>query len=518
MSFQIGHYLQYGQTCIDGIFWFPGGSAPWPRNITWVYNEIGTWYWYFFKRYPEMSGANYWYDSFTSSGNGFVNNGNAGNSSYNTSVFMFIYYASGPETSAIAANGQHQWQGGGYCPVYGCTNSSANNYNPNATQDDGSCTYNYGCTDPSAYNYDSSAVINDGSCIYQGCMDPNANNYNSNATVAGTCTYNQPTVSFSRSPGSITSGQSSTLSWSTSNAISGTINIIGYNISPVSSGSKVVYPSSTTTYSLNVYGYGGTSASATATVVVYTPPNVTMSVSPTTIPQGGSATLSWNTTGDASSASINQGVGSVPLSSSTTVNPTTTTTYTINVSGSGGSDSAQVTLTVLPPPSATISASPNPLPYGSNITLNYSSSNSNTTTIARYYTIDNVQTQQSPDITVTANTTGTVTDTITWSNYGTGGYGQALNSVQYTISASNGVTSASAQSGVIPVNQDMMPDLISIPPSDDKDPEEEPVISPVVTSNALLVDDIDVPVEIKANEPIKVEIDGDGTWLDVQEI
>ena len=243
-----------------------------------------------------------------------------------------------------------------------------------------------------------------------------------------------------------------------------------------------------------------------------------MSVSPTTIPQGGSATLSWNTTGDASSASINQGVGSVPLSSSTTVNPTTTTTYTINVSGSGGSDSAQVTLSVLPPPSASISASPNPLLYGGNITLNYSSSNSNTTTIARYYTVDNVQTQITPDITVTANTTGTVTDTITWSNYGTGGYGQALNSVQYTISASNGVTSASAQSGVIPVNQDMMPDLISIPPSDDKEPEEEPVISPVVTSNALLVDDIDVPVEIKSNSPIKVEIDGDGTWLDVQEI
>ena len=275
MAFQIGHYLQYGQTCIDGIFWFPGGGAQWPRNINWVYNEIGTWYWYFFKRYPEMSGANYWYDGFTSPSNGFVNNGNAGNSSYNTSVFMFIYNASGPETAAINAYGQHQWQGGGYCPVYGCTNPSANNYNPNATQDDGSCTYNYGCTDPSAYNYDSSAVINDGSCIYQGCMDPNANNYNPNATVSGTCTYNQPSVSFSRNPTAIVSGQSSTLSWSTSNAISGTIPQIGYNISPVSSGSKVVYPTTTTTYSIIVYGYGGTSSSATTTVTVYAPPNTT---------------------------------------------------------------------------------------------------------------------------------------------------------------------------------------------------------------------------------------------------
>ena len=515
MAFQTGHYLQYGQTCIDGTFWFPGGGAPGNRPIAWVFNEIGTWYWYFFKRYPEYSGATYWYDGFTSSGNGFSNGGNAGNSSYNTSVFMFIYYASGPETSAIAANGQHQWQGGGYCPVYGCTDPSANNYNPNATQNNGSCTYNYGCTDGSAWNYDPSAVINDGSCVYQGCMDPNANNYNSNATIAGTCTYNQPSVSFSRSPGSITVGQSSTLSWSTSNAISGTIPQIGYNISPVSSGSKVVYPTSTTTYSLTVSGYGGTGASATATVVVYTPPNVTMSVSPTTIVQGGSATLTWSTTGDANSASINNGIGSVPVSSNTTVNPTSTTTYTINVSGSGGSDSAQVTLTVLPPPSATISASPNPLPYGSNVTINYSSSNATSVTLYRYYTLGNTQTQQT-NLTASVNQTTTTTDTITWTTYEFPS--DPLNGVQYTISASNGYTSASATTGVIPTATDRMPDLITIPPSGPMDPEMEPVVSPVVTTSALVVDDIDVAVEVKASQPIKIEIDGDGNWQDVREM
>ena len=114
------------------------------------------------------------------------------------------------------------------------------------------------------------------------------------------------------------------------------------------------------------------------------------------------------------------------------------------------------------------------------------------------------------------NQSGTVTDTITWTDYD-GEFDPTLNAVQYTISASNGVTTGSAQSGVISVAQDDMPDLITIPPSDGLEKEEEPVISPVVTTSALLVDDIDVPVEIKADTPIKVEIDGDGTWRDVHQ-
>ena len=93
-----------------------------------------------------------------------------------------------------------------------------------------------------------------------------------------------------------------------------------------------------------------------------------------------------------------------------------------------------------------------------------------------------------------------------------------LNSVRYTISATNGISTDSESTGEMPIEGDTMPDLIVIPPSDNLDKDEEPVISPVVTSNALLVDDIDIPVEIKSDNPIKVEIDGDGTWRDVQEI
>lgn len=87
-------------------------------------------------------------------------------------------------------------------PVPGCTDPNANNYNPNATVDDGSCTYDpkpiYGCTDPTATNYDPNATVDDGSCVYSdiyGCTDPTANNYNPNANIDdGSCTYDPPPI------------------------------------------------------------------------------------------------------------------------------------------------------------------------------------------------------------------------------------------------------------------------------------------------------------------------------------
>ena len=49
----------------------------------------------------------------------------------------------------------------------GCNDSNACNFNPGATEDDGSCDYScVGCTDPSSSNYDEFATVEDGSCIY----------------------------------------------------------------------------------------------------------------------------------------------------------------------------------------------------------------------------------------------------------------------------------------------------------------------------------------------------------------
>ncbi|MEE9190378.1 MAG: hypothetical protein V3U16_06370 [Candidatus Neomarinimicrobiota bacterium] len=54
--------------------------------------------------------------------------------------------------------------------IFGCTDPDADNYNPNATIDDGSCEYGtedvFGCTDSNAANYNPNATIDDGSCDY----------------------------------------------------------------------------------------------------------------------------------------------------------------------------------------------------------------------------------------------------------------------------------------------------------------------------------------------------------------
>lgn len=72
------------------------------------------------------------------------------------------------------------------CLVRGCTDRAANNYNPAAGYDDGSCTYTpppsdiLGCTDPAAVNYNPLASVNNGSCRY---YVPNVSNFT--ATPAG---------------------------------------------------------------------------------------------------------------------------------------------------------------------------------------------------------------------------------------------------------------------------------------------------------------------------------------------
>ena len=104
--------------------------------------------------------------------------------------------------------------------IYGCTDSTATNYNAAANTDDGSCiSVVNGCTNPIAFNYDSLANQDDSSCvavvngctdslyteydplantydgtcatlIVNGCTDSTATNYDASATQDdGTCTY-----------------------------------------------------------------------------------------------------------------------------------------------------------------------------------------------------------------------------------------------------------------------------------------------------------------------------------------
>lgn len=378
-----------------------------------------------------------------------------------------------------------------YSPVlvYACTDSSATNYDPYANQNSGCQYFVYGCTDSLASNYNPSANTNDGSC-----------------------TYPTPTVSLTISPSAIIQGESSTISWSTSNSTTRSLTTQG---SVSTSGSITVSPTSTTTYTLSASYYGYTTNSISKTLTVYVPPNVTLTVDDPEIISGESTVLRWSTSGDASTATIEPGIGSSNLNSYISINPSVTTTYTISVSGLGGADSDQVTVTVYQPPEVSLNG-PAFVNYGESVTVTYEATNIPTSfeVIPTYYSLDAEVITGDVIVLETGDAvSGEFTVTPPWDNRGPAQLSYVANVVGY-----NGQTRT--DNLTIGVDIDQVPDYIAIPDSDEKIRNQQPVISPdeELTTLQLLVDDIDIPVEIRSDYPIQVQIDNDGTWNDVRQI
>jgi OOP family OmpA-OmpF porin len=88
-------------------------------------------------------------------------------------------------------------------------------------------------------------------------------------------------------------------------------------------------------------------------------PAVSLSASPATIDQSQCTTLTWSSA-NASSAAIDQGIGSVDLNGSRQICPPNTTRYTITAQGVGGSQTATTTVVVNPPPPAAVAPPPPP--------------------------------------------------------------------------------------------------------------------------------------------------------------
>jgi peptidoglycan-associated lipoprotein len=71
---------------------------------------------------------------------------------------------------------------------------------------------------------------------------------------------------------------------------------------------------------------------------------------PTSIQRGQSATLRWEVSGNVTSVSIDNAIGTVQNSGNRRVFPTDSTTYTLTASGPGGSTTSSATVTVTAPP------------------------------------------------------------------------------------------------------------------------------------------------------------------------
>jgi peptidoglycan-associated lipoprotein len=80
-------------------------------------------------------------------------------------------------------------------------------------------------------------------------------------------------------------------------------------------------------------------------------PTVTQfTAEPTSIQRGQSSTLRWEVSGEATSVTINQGVGTVQNTGNRRVFPSDSTTYTLTASGPGGNTTASATVEVSAPP------------------------------------------------------------------------------------------------------------------------------------------------------------------------
>lgn len=157
-----------------------------------------------------------------------------------------------------------------------------------------------------------------------------------------------PTMMLSASPATISAGQSSTISWSTTNTALCTASG-AWTGTKVLSGSQSVSPTTTATYTLTCTGSVMGSITESVTVTVTAPlPTVFLSASPTSIVSGSSSTLTWSSTNATSCTASDAWTGTRATSGTEFVSPTSASTYTLTCVGAGGSANQIVTVTVTP--------------------------------------------------------------------------------------------------------------------------------------------------------------------------
>lgn len=180
-----------------------------------------------------------------------------------------------------------------------------------------------------------------------------------NATIIVT-TVPAPTCTFAFSPSNITTGQSTTASWTSKNDADGQIPYncngnLGSGVFNGASGSATVTPESSQLCTITSdNGVGATkTCSATVTVASAPPPACTLSFNPSSIAAGQSTTASWTSSNDADGLLPYTCTGDIPNGTFTAANgsaafsPLSTQICTISLdNGYGGTNTCSATVTV----------------------------------------------------------------------------------------------------------------------------------------------------------------------------
>jgi uncharacterized repeat protein (TIGR03803 family) len=242
-----------------------------------------------------------------------------------------------------------------------------------------------------------------------------------NATATVSVAAPLPTVNISVTPTSITLGKSATLNWSSTNATTCTASN-GWTGTKATSGTQSVTPTQigTSNYTLTCTGAGGTLVASAALTVTNPPlPTITLSVTPTSITLGQSATLNWSSTNATTCTASNGWTGTMATAGTQSVTPTQTgtSTYTLTCNGAGGTLVASAALTVNspPPPTVTLSVAPTSITLGQSATLNWSSTHATSCTASNGWSGSQ---NTSGTLSVTPSTAGTETYTLTCSATG----------------------------------------------------------------------------------------------------
>ena len=291
--------------------------------------------------------------------------------------------------------------------------------------------------------------------------------------------------------------------------------------------STTVNPTQPVTYTLTAQGPAG-STTRTVQIDVLIPPTITLSSSAGgSVIAGFCTTISWTPAGDYSTLDWTSG----PLTNTNTNSfqqdcPDDDTTYCAVLSGPGGvSPETCITVEVRQIPVAELTV-PSQVNYGENFNIDYATQYANTSiTITPTYTYTNGTTSQGTVITRTAATSnslgdpdsatvrdGTVPITPPYDNFGP-------LTITFTIVAT-GTGGSDQDTATVSVLIDITPDAFVIEESDDLLKDQIPVLTPEseILSEFYQVNDIDIPVEVKADWPINVDIDQQDNWQQVRQI